>query len=157
MALGGVEIGSSIATEVEIARPMSRARTPPKGSSSTDSALPITAIIGQSRLAAEECERKLEMRYPITPAATITRKGDILENGIAFTRVLARPVFIRPTPRARPPATIQSTDHSISERSFLSMTPVAEKTANGMRATMLELMPVHCSVIQSRMVRAKVT
>ncbi len=157
IAFGGVDIGRSIATEVENASPISSACTPPKGSSSVAMAPPMTAMIGQRRFAAEECERKLDIAYPMIPVATITMKGDICANGMAVTSVLARPVFIRPTPRASPPATIQSTDHSISERSFLPITPVAANTAKGIRATILELRPVSDSVTHRRIVTAKVT
>ena len=97
------------------------------------------------------------MAYPTIPETMMTTSAGIEANGMVSTRTCARPVFIRAVPRARPPATIQSTSQLISLKSFLEKTPVATKIAKGMRATSLELSPVIFSgMSQSTMVITKV-
>ena len=90
------------------------------------------------------------------PAMTSTTTTDMEPKGIALMRTSARPVPWSAVPRAKPPATSQRTVQLISLMSSLVKMPVQVRTASGMRATMLELMPVSCSVAHRRMVPAKV-
>ena len=54
MAFGGVEIGRSIANEVEAATQTNKVVTPPKAPNCSLIAVPTTAKIGISKFAADE-------------------------------------------------------------------------------------------------------
>ena len=58
MALGGVLIGSTIASDDAIATPIRRVDTPPIGASRSFIAPPASARIGTRRLAVAVCEMK---------------------------------------------------------------------------------------------------
>ena len=68
-------------------------------------------------------------------------KGFHAPKGILLIAFSARPVPFIALPRAKPPATIQITDQSISCRSFAVMTLVMANTAIGSMATVFALMP----------------
>ena len=161
-AFGGVEIGRIMARDAHIATPTINDLRPPRAMNdslavgSSRSAVPTTARIGTMRLAAAEFEMKFERSQQMRPPATITTRIFHDAKGTALIRADARPVLLRAVPRAKPPATIQSTLQSISLRSSLENTPVAVNTANGMRATMFALTLKMASPIQRMMVRAKV-
>ena len=108
------------------------------------------------RFAAAEFEMKFERIQQIRPPVIITTTMFQDANGTALIRAAASPVRLRAVPRAKPPATIQSTLQSISLRSSFENTPVAVNTANGIRATMLALIPSHPSSIQRRIVTTNV-
>ena len=61
-ALGGVEIGSTIASDEQIATPMSRVDTPPKASSWSVIEDPAMARIGTNRAAVAVWLMKFAMR-----------------------------------------------------------------------------------------------
>ena len=85
-----------------------------------------------------------------------TSTTDMLPNGMALIRTFARPVSCRQYPRQKPPATSHSTFQLISLISSLPNRPVAVNTPSGIRATILELIWVICSVAHRRMVPTKV-
>ena len=139
MAFGGVEIGSSIAIEVEAATQTSYVVTPPKAPNCSLIAVPTTAKIGTNKLAADELAMKLESSHPSRPAMMSTAMADYEPNGIDSTRAAARPVLLSAVPIAKPPATIQSTCQSIFAKSSRLKIPTSAKTANGISATTFEL------------------
>jgi hypothetical protein len=104
-------------------------------------AIPTAQRIGTRRVAVEVWLIKLAMKRQMTPQPIINAIGDQLANGIVLIRWAARPVALRPTPRAKPPATSQSTSQLIAFKSFLVITPVRANTAIGIMAIALSLMP----------------
>ena len=84
-------------------------------------------------------------------------RGENSPKGMLSTALAAKPEAFKPKPRAKPPATIQMTLQLICSKSRLLITPVRAKTQNGIRATVLALIPVKRSDSQSRMVTMNVT
>ena len=114
-------------------------------------------MIGRRRLAVAVLDMNVAMSMVTTEAMMMMSIGLKLSNGIAFTIVLERPVCSIAPPSAKPPEMSQSTSQESVLRSLAVMTPVATKTATGMRATTVDGMPWSLPVIQSRIVPAKIT
>ena len=77
--------------------------------------------------------------------------------GMLLMAASASPEPFMPSPRAKPPATIQMTAQSISFKSLAVMTPVTAKIPIGIMATVLESIPVYSfGITQSRMVTMNV-
>lgn len=60
-AFGGVEIGSTMASDEPKATPISRVETPPKAAKFSAADIPAKARIGISKLAVAVCEMKFAM------------------------------------------------------------------------------------------------
>ena len=101
-------------------------------------------------------EMKLLSAKHTRPEMTMMTSGLNSPKGILFTAASASPVPFIARPRAKPPATIQITDQSMSFRSLAVMTPVKAKTAIGSIATVLALTPSCLPHTQRTMVRMKV-
>ena len=93
----------------------------------------------------------------MSPPTSMTTSAFQLAKGIVLMSVVARPVWLRAVPRAKPPATIQRTAQLICSRCLAFRIPVAENTANGIIATILELTLNRLSPTQRMIVRANVT
>ena len=156
IALGGVLIGSDIANEAAIATPTSSVPMPPYSPSGPSIPLPTATMIGTMSAVAAELEMNCDSNQQMSPPPTSTAITGQLSNGIAFTRLSARPVFDMPSPSAKPPATIHRQAQSMSLRSLDLMILVMANTPMGNSATTYELMPVTFSNIQSRIVTASV-
>ena len=101
---------------------------------------------------------KVAMNRQMIPVPTMSGKGDHSAKGMEPIRFFASPVSCRASPRAKPPATSQSTSQPIFFKSSLVMVSVMAKTAMGIMAMVLESSPcTPLPVTHSRTVTAKVT
>ncbi len=94
------------------------------------------------------------MRHAITRITT----GFQAPNGILLMAFSAKPVPFIALPKAKPPATIQMTDQSISCKSFAVITPQNANTAIGSIATVFALMPnrsfplIHKNIVSRKVI-----
>ncbi len=155
-ALGGVEIGRVIAIDADIATPTSSALTPPTSAKLSPMPVPTAQSIGTNRAAVAVLLMKLESVQQIRPEPINTAIGDHEPKGIALTRSVAKPDLLNPKPRAKPPATIQSTLQLICSKSFLLRIPVRQSSVMGISAAALASTPLKCPVNQTITVSTKV-
>ena len=121
-AFGGVDIGNIIANEAHIAMKGIKAAMPPMFSNAglPINALPTTIKIGISKFAVAEFEIKLLKKKQMKPDTMNTNATFIALKSIALISVVAKPVFSKHVPNAKPPATNQSTLQLISLMSSFS-------------------------------------
>ena len=98
MALGGVEIGSVIASDAAMAVPKSSVLSPPTARRVSPMPEPTAQRIGMSRAAVAELEMKLESSQQMVPAEMSTTRGDHEPNGMEWTRSVASPDLLKPRP-----------------------------------------------------------
>ena len=120
--------------------------------------------IGINKAAVAELDMKVDITKQRIPEPMIKARIDQVSNGIEPTICLdivmpLGPILpSKPTPKAKPPATSQSTSQSIFAKSFFSNTPVMQNTANGISATTFAFTPSNSLPnTHNRMVTAKVT
>lgn len=85
-AFGGVEIGSTIANDEQMATPMSRVLTPPNGASVALVEIPARARIGNSKFAVAVWLMKFAIAKHNNPLPIIMSNGDHEPNGIVEMR-----------------------------------------------------------------------
>ena len=154
-------MGRLMASEQLKARAQSRPGMPPMMFMSTAGLAAITApaaaMIGASSAAVPELLMNVLMKMAMKEARKMVTMIGSASKGMAASRWAARPVFCRPRPSAKPPATSQRTSHAMPLRSLAVITPVSVKAAIGIMAMTLEFRPRRSPNTQSRIVTAKVT
>ena len=135
MAFGGVDIGSAIANEAQSATLTTSVVTPPIPASWSFMPSPTVMSIGTSKADDAELLINVDSVQQSRPAPTSTINYKNVSNGMLSTIAFANPDCFIPVPRAKPPATIQSTAQSICFMSSESTMPRAVNAPTGKSAT----------------------